>query len=157
MKKGELFQTFFMIIFFLLIFFVFDSFLLENSKFFIILVCFLLINYIIILLSQRKLGRKNFPYKPYKSKKSILNRILLGFLAGFHYFFFIGSYDHKKYNTQVWHPETLECYFGNISQLIVIFIYGFIAFKLLELNLYYSISFMFIPILTNLISLKSSK
>ena len=112
------------------------------------------INYIIIFISERKYRQKNFPYKPYKSKKNIGKRILIGLLAGFHYFFFIGSYNHKKYNTQVWYPETIECIFGNISQLIILFMYILVAVKFFEIGIFYSLLFMIIPIITNIISIK---
>ena len=52
---------------------------------------------------------KNIPYNPSKKKKSISSRVYLGILGGFHYAHFIGTYNHQKYNTQVFTPETLEC------------------------------------------------
>lgn len=115
---------------------------------------FFFVNYAIIMRHEKKYGGKNFPYKPYKSKKKIWERILLGLFAGVFYLFSIGTYNHKKYNTQVWYPETLECFFGNISQLIILIIYIFAAVGLSKINLYLSIAFMLIPIITNVISLK---
>ncbi len=113
-------------------------------------------NYIIIILDQRKY-KKNFPYTPYKSKKRILLRIGLGLLAGIHFIFFIGTYNHKKYNTQVNTPETLECYFGNVSQLIILIVYIFISYVLFQRIGYYYIAFLILPYITNIISLIYNK
>lgn len=139
---------------FILMFMFFSDFIENNYKIAGIAFLFFTANYIIILINQRKYGQKNFIYKPYKSKKRIAERIILGFFAGVHYLFFIGSYNHKKYNTQVWEPETLECFFGNISQLIIFIVYIFIAVQISRINLYMALTFMLIPIITNIISLK---
>jgi hypothetical protein len=106
------------------------------------------------VLFHEKRYKKNFPYKPYKSKNNIAKRILIGLLAGFHYIFYIGTYNHKRYNTQVFYPETTECFLGNVSQLIILIVYIFIAIKLFEFFEYYSLIFLIIPIIINLISLK---
>ena len=139
-------------IFFLFIILV-EEFVKANLLFFVAIFLLFFINYGIIYLHERKYGRKNFPYKPYKSKKKIWKRILIGLLAGLHYLFFIGSYNHKDYNTQVWYPETIECYFGNISQAIIFSADIFISIKLFEFLGYYSLFFMIIPIITNIISI----
>ena len=131
----------------------FHKFVFENLFIVIMVSVIFAINFSIIYLHERRYGKKNFPYKKYNNKKSILQRVMLGILAGWHYQFFIGNYNHKKYNTQVWYPETLECYFGNISQLIIFILYVFIAVKIYTTNLYYAIAFMLIPIITNIISL----
>ncbi len=135
----------------------FGDFLAKNWLAFFIALLFFFVNYGIIILHERGYGLKNFPYKPYKSKKKVRKRILIGLLAGLHYFFIIGSYDHKKYNTQVWYPETLECFFGNISQLIIFIIYILIGINLFNLGWYYSLAFMIIPIATNIISIWRNK
>ena len=115
-------------------------------------VLFFFANYLLVYWDQRKY-KKNFPYDPYKSKKRFLSRIGLGLLAGFHYLFFIGTYNHKKYNTQVHYPKTLECYFGNISQVIILISYVWISYFLYsQIGLYYLI-FLVFPILTNILSL----
>ncbi|GAJ22526.1 unnamed protein product [marine sediment metagenome] len=54
--------------------------------------------------------KKNIPYIQIKKKRKNANKFFVGLLAGLHYLFFIGTYNHKKYNTQVEHPETLECH-----------------------------------------------
>lgn len=116
---------------------------------------FFIINYVIIFLNQRKY-KKNYPFKN-KEKNTIGKKISLGLLAGFHFFFFIGSYSHKKYNTQVWYPETTECFFGNISQIIILILYILIEVYFFNIIRYYSIIFLLIPIITNMISLMIRK
>jgi len=106
--------------------------------------------------SERKY-KKNLPYSPSKKKENIIKRIYLGILAGIHYILFIGTYNHKKYNTQVFYPTTLECYLGNLSGLvmeaIIIILFIIAKFKFGEIaNL-----ILLIPIITNLISLKFKK
>jgi len=71
----------------------------------------------------------NVPYRKKKIKKNILSRIFTGLLAGVHYVHFMFSYNHKKYNTQVDIPKSLECYVGNIW-IIFLFFYGFISYKI---------------------------
>lgn len=121
-----------------------------------ITLAFFIINYLIISLHEKKY-KKNFPYKPYKSKKNVVPRIGLGLLAGFHYIFFIGTYNHKKYNTQVYTPKTLECYFGNISQFIIMIAYFYISYKLYLIIGIFHIAFLVSPIITNILSLIDSK
>ena len=141
----------------ILLIILFDDFISNNLLAFFIAWIFIFINYGIILYREKGYGRKNYPYKPYKSKKKIGERMLIGLLAGLHYFFFIGNYNHKRYNTQVWYPETIECTFGNISQAIILFIYMVIAINLFKLWGYYSIFFMIIPIITTVISIQKQK
>ena len=142
---------------FTLIIIIFNKFVLKNLKILMIIFFFFLMNYIIIIIHERKYSKGNFPYKPYKSKNKLVKKILLGFLAGIHYSFYIGNYNHKKYNTQIWYPETLECFFGNISQLIILILYTIIAFNLLKINWIFSLIFMIIPIITNIISILKYK
>jgi len=137
----------------ILVIYLFGDFFITNSTFSILIFALFFINYVIILLHERKYN-KNFPYKPYKSKKGVIERSFIGLWAGVHYLFFIGTYDHKRYNTQTDYPETLECVFGNISQAILLFVYIFFSIKLFESFDYYSLFFMIIPIITNIISLK---
>ncbi len=153
-KKKEFIRDVIGVILVIILIILFGNFMVENKKIIIVAFIFFCINYIIIMRHENKYGKKNFPYKPYKSKKKIKERIWLGLIAGFHYLFFIGSYNHKKYNTQTWYPETIECVFGNISQLIILIAYIFIAVMLSKINLYSSLAFMLIPIITNIISLK---
>ncbi len=134
----------------------FGNFMENNPIFSVIIFLLFFVNFGITALHERKY-KENFPYKPYKSKKNIGERILIGLLAGLHYLFYIGSYDHKKYNTQVNYPETVECVFGNISQMIILLVYILIAINLFELCGYYSLFFMIIPIITNIISIVRNK
>ncbi len=136
-----------------LLIYLFGDFFRNNQMFSVIVFVLFLINYSITLLHERKYN-KNFPYKPYKSKKSVIERCLIGLWAGVHYLFFIGTYDHKSYNTQAFYPETIECVFGNISQAIILFAYIFISVKLFMIFDYYSLFFLIIPIITNVISLR---
>ena len=131
---------------------IFNDFIMNNLPALGIAFAFFIANYLFIFIHERKY-KKNFPYKPYKSKKKIGKRILIGLLAGIHYLFFIWTYNHKKYNTQVDYPETLECYFGNVSQLIILLIYLFVSAKLFQVIGYYSLFFMAIPIVTNIINI----
>lgn len=155
--KKELIRDLISFAIIILLVFLFDGFITNNLKILIISWLFFFINYVVIISHERKYGRKNFPYKKYKSKKNIGERIFLGILAGGHYLFFIGNYNHKKYNTQVHYPETLECIFGNISQLIIFIFYILISVNLFELIGFYSLLFMAIPIITNIISIKNNK
>jgi hypothetical protein len=141
----------------ILLIILFNDFISHNQLAFLIAFGFIFINYLIIIHHERGYGRKNYSYKPYKSKKKVGERVLVGLLAGLHYLFFIGSYNHKKYNTQVWYPETLECVFGNISQAIIIFIYMAIAINLFKFWGYYSIFFMIIPLITTIVSIQKKK
>ena len=75
---------------FLLLIYLLGDFFVDNRTFSIIVFVLFFINYIIVLLHERKYD-KNFPYKPYKSKESIVKRGLIGLWAGVHYLFSIGT------------------------------------------------------------------
>lgn len=154
-RKGLLSDIIVLIVFILLIILFWD-FVISNSHTLSIIYLFFFINYMIVFLHERKYT-KNFPYKPYKSKKEVWKRILIGLLAGLHYLFFIGSYSHKRYNTQTWYPETIECIFGNVSQMIILILYIVIGINLFKIIGYYFLILMVIPIITNIISIKISK
>ena len=124
----------------------FNNFVIENSTAFGIAFLLFSANYFIIFFHERKY-KKNFPYKPYKSKEKIMKRILIGMLAGLHYFLFIGSYNHKKYNTQVRYPETLECIFESISLAIILFVYLLISVIIFKIVGYYALLFMVTPMI----------
>ena len=156
MKIKESLRDFILIIVFIGLLILFSNFILENLVVLGIAFLFFMANYMIIFIHEKKY-KENFPYKPYKSKKKISERILIGFLAGVHYTFFIGSYNHKKYNTQVNYPETIECVFGNISQMIIIIIYLVLSVSLFNIIKYYSLFFMAIPIITNIINIAINK
>jgi hypothetical protein len=141
----------------ILLIILFREFILKNITIVAVSIIFFVINYEIIVVIHEKKYKKNFPYKPYKSKKKIWERILIGLWAGVPFLFFIGSYNHKKYNTQAWYPETIECIFGNISQIIILVIYIAVAVKLFEFGWGYSLFFMVIPIITNIISIIINK
>lgn len=111
----------------------------------------------IIIYSHERQYKKNTPYEKYKIKKGIFVRALTGLLAGLHYFFFIGSYSHRKYNTQVYNPRTLECFFGNISVFLILIVYVFIGIGLFKVMSYYFLILMIIPIITNIISIEINK
>jgi|GEM_PF-1541210 len=96
---------------------------------------------------------ENTPYKPSKKKESLISRIILGIKAGFHYSQFIGTYDHKKYNTQVHYPTTLECYIGGIFAIVFEVAYIILALGLKEIFGNFSLIILVIPIITNLISI----
>jgi len=112
---------------------------------------FLIVLLGLIFFSERKYT-KNTPYKPFKKRK-IFHRILLGLIAGFHYSHFIGTYDHKRYNTQVFTPETLECYLGVFFALVFIMVYVLIAWYLKILIGISGLLIFLIPIITNIISI----
>ncbi len=110
---------------------------------------------VIAIMQSLSLGKYkvNNPYKRLK-KKNLSERILLGLLAGFHYTFFMGTYSHKYYNTQIWYPETLECIFGNISQVIILDFYLILNVFMIEfLGIYYAIALAVVLIIINIISL----
>ncbi len=152
-KKRIGFRNLIVMVSFVTVFIIFIEFITDNSRAFGIAFLFFFVNYLVIALHERKYGKKNFPYKPYKSKEKTAKRILIGMLAGLHYLFFIGSYNHKKYNTQVGYPETLECVFGNISQMVILFAYLFISIITFKLVGYYALLFMVIPIITTTLSI----
>src|SRR3989344_6692410 len=146
-SKKELIRDIISFIVVIVLVIVLNNFITNNLKILFLSFLFFFINYIIILFHERKYS-SNFPYKPYKSKDKSGKRILTGLLAGGHYIFFIGSYNRKKYNTKAWYPETIECVFGNISQVIIFLAYVLISIKLFEIELYYFLAFAIIPIVT---------
>ena len=155
-SEKELLKEISGLIVFILLIILFWDFIISNSHTLRIIYLLFFINYIIILLHERKY-KKNFPYKPYKSREGICKRILIGLLAGLHYLFFIGSYNHKRYNTQTRYPETIECIFGNVSQIIILILYGLIGINIFKIIGYYSLIFLVIPIITNIISIEINK
>ena len=156
MAIKELIRDIIAIVVFIGLFILFYDFILDNFKPLGIAFSLFFVNYLIIFLHERKY-KKNFPYKPYKSKEKIGRRILIGLLAGIHYLFFIGNYNHKKYNTQTSYPETIECVFGNISQMVILFVYLFISAVLFRIVGYYSFFFMAVPIISNVISIINTR
>ena len=155
-SKKELLSDVLVLLVSILLIIIFWNFIKSNLEILPIIFLFFFINYIIIFLHERKY-KKNFPYKPYTSKKGIGKRILIGLWAGLHYLFFIGSYNHKKYNTQAWYPETIECIFGNVSQIVILVLYLAVGVNIFKVVGYYSLIFMAIPVLTNIISIKINK
>lgn len=103
------------------------------------------------LSSDWKKYKKNTPYTPTK-KKNTFHRIILGLIAGIHYSHFIGTYNHKKYNTQVFTPETLECYIGGSFAAILYLAYFAIADYFKTFIGIYGLSVLLIPIITNIVS-----
>jgi len=119
---------------------------------FIIMIGFLAITGIILLLHERKYKTNN-PFKSSKKNK-LGKRILLGLFAGFHYLFFLGTYSHKYYNTQIWYPETLECIFGNISESILFDILLLLNILIIKfLGIYCAVALAALLIIINIISL----
>jgi CDP-diglyceride synthetase len=96
---------------------------------------------------------KNIPYKESKKEKNISKRILKGILAGIHYSHFIGTYDHKRYNTQVFTPKTLECYIGGSLAALVLFVYPILAFNLSNNFSPIWLVLLVIPVASNIISI----
>lgn len=111
--------------------------------------------YIPISFHERKY-KKNQIHKIRKNKYFI-KRAILGLFAGIHYLFFIGTYSHKKYNTQVFYPESIECWFGNLSQLLVFLIYLLVSIFIFEIISYYVIIIFAIPLIISFYSLKKQK
>ncbi len=108
--------------------------------------------YLPIYLKEKKY-KKNRIHK-IRRRESFLKSVFVGLLAGFHYLFFIGTYNHKKYNTQVFYPESLECWMGNLSQAIIFIIYINFTRFMFPLISYYTIIFLLIPLGINFYSLK---
>jgi CDP-diglyceride synthetase len=110
-----------------------------------------------IIRIEFKKYNKNIPYKESKKEKNISKRILKGILAGIHYSHFIGTYDHKKYNTQVFTPKTLECYIGGSLAALVLFVYPILAFNLSNKFGYSWLIILVIPIISNIVSIILNK
>lgn len=100
---------------------------------------------------------QNIPYKPNKKKRKLFLRIYLGFTAGIHYVNFIGTYNHKKYNTQVYSPKTLECYLANLSAFLFLIAYIIVSWQLYSNFGSIALSFLAIPIILNSISIFAYK
>ncbi len=97
--------------------------------------------------------KKNTPYNPAKKKGDYFNRFFLGILGGIHYSHFVGTYSHKKYNTQVFTPETFECdVAGSVAGLLAI-AYPVVAWHLSKAIGIIGFSIMLVPIILNLISI----
>ena len=105
----------------------------------------------VFISKDSKKYKKNNPYAPIKNK-NLFYRILLGLMAGIHYFHFVGTYNHKKYNTQVFTPETLECYLGVFFATILWVVYLALVWYLKDAVGMFSLSILLIPIITNIIS-----
>jgi hypothetical protein len=112
---------------------------------------------ILIYRYEVKKYKTNTPYTPSKKKRKTLQRIYLGILAGIHYSHFIGTYNHKKYNTQVFTPKTLECNIGGTLSAIFLAIYPIIAWSSYKIIGAISLLIMLIPIILNLISIYLDK
>ncbi len=101
--------------------------------------------------------KKNTPYNPAKKKNNFFSRFFLGILGGIHYSHFVGTYSHKKYNTQVFTPETFECIVaGSVAALFLIG-YPIIAWYLFKSSGIIGFSILLIPIVLNLISIYKDK
>ena len=146
----ETIVDFYFLILFLLFFFFVIKNRINNLKTGIEIISWSIVAIIIVLHEKRY--RENYPFKTRKNNP-LNKRITSGLMAGFHYVFFIGTYSHKKYNTQVWYPETLECVIGNMVAITITVIYLIIGVYLFRSIGYYTIFFLVIPILTNTISL----
>ncbi len=118
---------------------------------FIIVWSFVLVLFIVFYDCRKY--KKNTPYTPLKQKRNFFYRIWIGIRVGFHYLHFIGTYNHKKYNTQVFTPKTLECYVGVSFAAIFWGIYFFSTFYLMSLFGNYSLLILLIPTITNIISI----
>jgi hypothetical protein len=106
-----------------------------------------------IIRIEFKKYNKNIPYKESKKEKNISKRILKGISAGMHYSHFIGTYDHKKYNTQVFTPKTLECYIGGSLATLILFVYPILAFNLSNNFGPIWLVLLVIPVASNIISI----
>ena len=114
---------------------------------------------LVVLIYRYEFGKykKNTPYNPAKKKRDYFNRFFLGILGGIHYSHFVGTYSHKKYNTQVFTPETFECNVaGSVAGLFLIG-YPIVAWYLSKAFGIIGFSIMLIPIILNLISLSKDK
>ncbi len=105
----------------------------------------------VFMSKDSKKYKKNIPYSFVKNKKSF-QRVLLGLMAGIHYFHFVGTYNHQKYNTQVFTPKTLECHVGVYFAIILWIAYLFLVWYLKSLIGMFSLFILLIPLLTNIIS-----
>jgi len=113
----------------------------------------------IILIYRYEFARynKNIPYNLAKKKKNILQRFFLAILGGIHYSHFIGTYSHKKYNTQVFTPTTFECFVAGSLAVLIILGYPILAWYLSQSFGTIGFLIMLIPIVLNLISIFKDK
>ena len=114
---------------------------------------------LIILIYRYEFAKynKNIPYNPAKKKKNIIQRFILGILGGIHYSHFVGTYSHKKYNTQVFTPTTFECFVAGLLAGSIIFGYPIVAGYLFQSFGIIGFSIMLIPIILNLVSISKDK
>ncbi len=101
--------------------------------------------------------KKNIPYNRVKKKNNFFNRFFLGILGGIHYSHFVGTYSHKKYNTQVFTPKTLECDVAGSVAALFIAGYPVVAWYLSQTIGIIGFSVMLIPIILNFISIYNDK
>ena len=107
-----------------------------------------------IYLYESKKYKKNIPYTSPKKKNNLFYRLSLGLLAGVHYSHFVGTYNHKKYNTQVFFPTTLECNIGgSLAGIILFILYPFLSLYLSQLVGLFGFLILLVPIVLNLISI----
>ena len=151
-KLKRLFFCFLIILFFSLFIATFFNYS-KTSQYVFWPILFFLLTFAFFLGGvERWKYKENNPYKRRKIKKSVFKRILTGLFAGVHYVHAIFTYNHRKYNTQVFYPETLECYIGMVW-VIILLLYGYMAYLV---SLFYGFLFLivlFILILTNTIAL----
>ncbi|MFW5846616.1 MAG: hypothetical protein ACOCUU_00510 [Nanoarchaeota archaeon] len=101
--------------------------------------------------------KKNTPYNPAKKKDNFFKRFFLGIFGGVHYAHFVGTYSHKKYNTQVFTPETFECFVaGSVAGLFLLG-YPIVAWHFYQAIGITGFSIMLIPIILNLIGISKDK
>ena len=121
------------------------------SPLLIYVICLVLVS--LIYRYEAKKYKRNNPYNSPKKKKRFFHRLKLGILAGIHYSHFVGTYNHKRYNTQVFTPKTFECYLGGSIAGLIIGVYLFLSFYLyLRIGIFGSL-IIFIPIISNIISI----
>lgn len=130
-----------------------DSF--SGMYVFAILIYSILIS--LIIRYDVKKYKINTPYVLPKKKNPFLKRLSLGIMAGIHYSHFIGTYNHKKYNTQAFTPKTLECYIGVASSVLITIVYIGLAWYLGRLFGAVGLLILAIPIILNLISIYLDK
>jgi len=122
----------------------------EDLAYILAFIVFSAFLYVFISKDSKKY-KKNSPH-PFVKNKKFFQRVLLGLMAGIHYFHFVGTYSHKKYNTQVFTPETLECHIGVYFATILWIVYLVLVWHFKSLIGFYSLFILLIPIITNIIS-----
>ncbi len=115
--------------------------------------------FLFVLISRYELKKykKNNPYTPPKKKGKFFRRFFLGIIGGLYYSHFIGTYNHKKYNTQVFTPKTFECHVA--GTLAGVFVAGYVVASLFLFKFFGIIGFsiLLVPIVLNLISIYIDK